>query len=200
MPTAQPQFAPDFLHDTGLKAGVSNDLRLLKKTFPFGDPPAGVALENGRQKEAVTKFEDDGTRGHAAQIGIRKVMRGRTVVLWLLCASIAPCATDVTAMRRLTHSQYNHTVRDLLGDQTNPANQFPQEDFVNGFKNQTSAQSMPPLLAEAYSAAAEKLARNAFRGGDANHLLPCRPRSPGDAAVPPRNSSATSARKPFAGP
>ena len=27
-------------------------------------------------------------------------------------------------MRRLTHSQYNHTVRDLLGDQTSPANQF----------------------------------------------------------------------------
>jgi Protein of unknown function (DUF1592)/Protein of unknown function (DUF1588)/Protein of unknown function (DUF1587)/Protein of unknown function (DUF1595)/Protein of unknown function (DUF1585) len=112
-------------------------------------------------------------------------MRGRPVVLSLLCASIAPCATDVTAMRRLTHSQYNHTVHDLLGDQTNPANQFPQEDFVNGFKNQTSAQSVPPLLAEAYSAAAEKLARNAFRGGDVNHdvnhLVPCRPRAPGDS-------------------
>jgi hypothetical protein len=97
-------------------------------------------------------------------------MRVRPVVLCLLCASVAPCATDVTAMRRLTHSQYNHTVHDLLGDQTNPANQFPQEDFVNGFKNQTSAQSVPPLLAEAYGAAAEKLARNAFRGGDVNHL------------------------------
>src|SRR2546426_6899036 len=108
-------------------------------------------------------------------------MRVRPVVLCLLCASVAPCATDVTAMRRLTHSQYNHTVHDLLGDQTNPANQFPQEDFVNGFKNQTSAQSVPPLLAEAYGAAAEKLARNAFRGGDVNHLVPCRPHAPGDA-------------------
>ena len=105
----------------------------------------------------------------------------RAVVLWWLCASIAPCATDVTAMRRLTHSQYNHTVHDLLGDQTNPANQFPQEDFVNGFRNQTSAQSVPPLLAEAYGAAAEKLARNAFRGGDVNHLVPCRPHAAGDA-------------------
>ena len=27
-------------------------------------------------------------------------------------------------MRRLTHSQYNNTVRDLLGDRTQPANQF----------------------------------------------------------------------------
>ena len=77
-------------------------------------------------------------------------------------------------MRRLTHSQYNHTVRDLLGDQTNPANQFPPEDFVNGFQNQADAQSIPALLAEAYGAAAEKLARNAFRGGDTNGLIPCK--------------------------
>ena len=71
------------------------------------------------------------------------------------------------SVRRLTHSQYNNTVRDLLGDRTAPANQFPPEDFVNGFKNQYQAQSLSPLLVEAYSAAAEKLARNAFRGGNA---------------------------------
>src|SRR5205085_8747188 len=52
---------------------------------------------------------------------------------------------------------------------------------VNGFKNQASSQSIPPLLAEAYSAAAEKLARSAFRGGDSNHLVPCAPLSAGDA-------------------
>jgi len=84
-------------------------------------------------------------------------------------------------MRRLTHSQYNNTVKDLLGDQTLPANQFPQEDFVNGFKNQVESQSVSPVLAEAYSTAAERLARNAFRGGDTNNLLPCRPSSPDDA-------------------
>ncbi len=108
-------------------------------------------------------------------------MRARVTAWLLLCPAVALCATDVTAMRRLTHSQYNHTVQGLLGDQTNPANQFPQEDFVNGFKNQTSAQSVPPLLAESYNAAAEKLARNAFRGGDVNHLVPCRPRAAEDS-------------------
>lgn len=80
-----------------------------------------------------------------------------------------------TELRRLTHSQYNHTVHDLLGDQTGPANQFPSEDFVNGFRNQTQAQSMSPLLIESYSAAAEKLARAAFRGGDLRGLIPCKP-------------------------
>ena len=61
-------------------------------------------------------------------------------------------------LRRLTHSQYNNTVRDLLGDQTAPANQFPPEDFVDGFKDQYNAQNLSPLLAEAYSTAAEKIA------------------------------------------
>jgi hypothetical protein len=78
-------------------------------------------------------------------------------------------------LRRLTHSQYNHTVRDLLGDQTDPANQFPPEDFVNGFRNQSSGQSLSPLLIEAYSSAAERLARSAFRGGDTHGLIPCKP-------------------------
>jgi len=77
-------------------------------------------------------------------------------------------------LRRLTHSQYNNTVRDLLGDQTAPANQFPPEDFVNGFKDQYEAQNLSPLLAEAYSTAAEKLARNAFRNGDTHGLIPCK--------------------------
>lgn len=57
--TQQPQFAADFLKDSGLKASITPDLEVLKKTFPFGDPPAGAAIENGRQKEAVTKFEGD---------------------------------------------------------------------------------------------------------------------------------------------
>jgi len=83
-------------------------------------------------------------------------------------------ATD-PELRRLTHSQYNHTVRDLLGDLTNPANQFPGEDFVNGYRNQIRGQSLSPLLIEGYSAAAERLARSAFRGGDSHGLIPCKP-------------------------
>ena len=78
-------------------------------------------------------------------------------------------------LRRLTHSQYDHTVRDLLHDQTTPSSQFPPEDFINGFRNQSRGQSMSPLLIEAYSAAAERLARSAFQGGDTKGLIPCKP-------------------------
>ncbi len=83
-------------------------------------------------------------------------------------------------LRRLTHSQYNNTVRDLLGDYTRPADQFPPEDYLNGFTNQVEGQSVPPLLAEAYTVAAEKLAENSFRRGDTHNLLPCKPASTND--------------------
>lgn len=78
-------------------------------------------------------------------------------------------------LRRLTHSQYNNTIRDLLNDQSAPANQFPPEDFLNGFKTQYQAQTLSPLLVEAYSTAAERLARNTFLGGDRRAVVPCKP-------------------------
>jgi uncharacterized protein DUF1592/uncharacterized protein DUF1588/uncharacterized protein DUF1587/uncharacterized protein DUF1595/uncharacterized protein DUF1585 len=97
-----------------------------------------------------------------------------------LAASAAAASSHDQLLRRLTHSQYNNTVRDLLGDFSRPADRFPPEDFVNGFKNQLATQSVPPLLAESYSAAAETLALNAFRAGDVNHLVPCSPASARD--------------------
>ena len=89
---------------------------------------------------------------------------------------------DLAALtvRRLTHSQYNNTVRDLLGDQVQPANNFPKEDYIRGFKNQLEGQGVSPLLAEAYGKAAERLALAAFRGGDQHKLIPGEPASPTD--------------------
>jgi hypothetical protein len=85
------------------------------------------------------------------------------------------------AIRRLTHSQYNNTVRDLLKEAGNPASQFPPEDYVNGFKNQYAALPVSPILADAYSQSAERLAANAFRRGDSRGLIPCKPASDDDA-------------------
>ena len=88
-------------------------------------------------------------------------------------------ATDRRAgavLRRLTNSQYNNTVRDLLGDQTQPADQFPPDDFMNGFKDQYDSQNLSPLLEEAYSAAAENWRKMRFGMATRNHLIPCTPR------------------------
>jgi len=104
-----------------------------------------------------------------------------TMLKLLLLVSFLHAETP-QEVRRLTHNQYNNTVRDLLGDRTRPADQFPPEDYVNGFKNQLSAQDISPLLAQTYANAAERLARTAFLGGrDDNNLIPCKPQSPADA-------------------
>ncbi len=58
IPTRQQQFAADFLKSTKLSAATSNDVKLLRETFKFVDPPYGVALENGHQKAAVANFEE----------------------------------------------------------------------------------------------------------------------------------------------
>jgi Protein of unknown function (DUF1587) len=62
-----------------------------------------------------------------------------------------------------------------LGRAQPSGNQFPPEDFVNGFKNQYASENLSPLLEEAYSAAAERLARNAFRNGNGHGLVTCAP-------------------------
>ena len=57
VPIYDGRFAAAFLHDTGLKAMTSLDLDPLKKVFPFGDPPYGVALDNGREQGPVAHYE-----------------------------------------------------------------------------------------------------------------------------------------------
>ena len=58
VPTEVKQFAGQFLTDTKFEAKVTNDTDKLKKVFPFGDPPFLVLIENGRQKAAITKFDE----------------------------------------------------------------------------------------------------------------------------------------------
>jgi hypothetical protein len=62
VPIDTPQFAASFLHDTGFKAGTSNDLELLRGTFKFATAPYGVALVRGHQKAVIDVgvFETDG--------------------------------------------------------------------------------------------------------------------------------------------
>jgi len=62
IPIDTPQFAASFLHDTGFKAGTSNDLDLLRGIFKFTTAPYGVALVRGRQKTTIDVglFEKDG--------------------------------------------------------------------------------------------------------------------------------------------
>ena len=66
-------------------------------------------------------------------------------------------ASPVT-LTRLNRTQYNNTVKDLLGTVQTPADDFPEDDFGNGFNNIGEALSVSGLHLEQYHAAAEALA------------------------------------------
>lgn len=57
IPVEQPQYAGQFLQMTGLSAVVTQDFELLKKVFGYTTYPYGVALQNGREKTSLTKFD-----------------------------------------------------------------------------------------------------------------------------------------------
>ncbi len=65
-------------------------------------------------------------------------------------------------LRRLTRTQYDNTVRDLLGDTSRPATEFPADDTSYGFDNIANVLSMPPVLVEKYDGAAARLAEAAW--------------------------------------
>jgi mono/diheme cytochrome c family protein len=69
----------------------------------------------------------------------------------------------VTA-RRLNRAEYNNTIRDLVGVDLRPADDFPQDDSGYGFDNIGDVLSLSPVLMEKYLAAAEKVARAAVFG------------------------------------
>jgi Protein of unknown function (DUF1592)/Protein of unknown function (DUF1588)/Protein of unknown function (DUF1595)/Protein of unknown function (DUF1587)/Protein of unknown function (DUF1585) len=61
-------------------------------------------------------------------------------------------------LRRLTHAEYDHAVRDLLGDSAAPGKGFPLDTRVGLFDNTAAVQDVPELLAEKYLDSAAALA------------------------------------------
>jgi hypothetical protein len=66
-------------------------------------------------------------------------------------------------IRRLNKVEYNNTIRDLLGIDFKPADNFPTDDSGYGFDNIGDVLSLPPLLMEKYLAAAEQIADRTFQ-------------------------------------
>ncbi len=67
------------------------------------------------------------------------------------------------SIRRLNRAEYNNTIRDLIGLDLRPADDFPADDVGYGFDNISDVLSTPPILAEMYLAAAENVITEAFR-------------------------------------
>ncbi len=65
-------------------------------------------------------------------------------------------------IRRLNRAEYNNTIRDLIGIDFHPADDFPSDDVGYGFDNIGDVLTMPPILMEKYLAAAEAISEEAI--------------------------------------
>ena len=70
-PVRVPEFAKQFLDDTGLKAtAITSDAESLRKTFNMNaDPPNGVAIENGRVRQSFIAFDDSQPKTGLKELG-----------------------------------------------------------------------------------------------------------------------------------
>ncbi len=68
------------------------------------------------------------------------------------------------APRRLNRAEYNNTIRDLLGVDIRPADNFPADAAAFGFDNISDALNLSPGLLENYVDAAERAVRTALFG------------------------------------
>jgi len=129
-------------------AATLNDKReawdlILQKIHSGEMPPKGTPKPDPAEVKRVTTFLE----GEFARLD--KLLK--------------PDPGRVTA-RRLNRAEYNNTVRDLLGVDIKPADDFPQDDSGYGFDNIGDVLSLSPVLMEKYLNAAEKVARTAVFG------------------------------------
>jgi hypothetical protein len=65
-------------------------------------------------------------------------------------------------VRRLNRTEYNNTIRDLVGVDFQPAEDFPSDDVGHGFDNIGDVLTVSPVLLERYLAAAEGILQRAI--------------------------------------
>lgn len=90
------------------------------------------------------------------QAEVDKVLSTIRDVRVVMEANTPPSVGRVTA-RRLNKTEYNNTIRDLLGVDFKPAEEFPADDVGYGFDNIGDVLSVSPLLLEKYLAATESI-------------------------------------------
>jgi mono/diheme cytochrome c family protein len=136
------------------------------------DPTGGVAFDDlfTRANVAADRktWETIARKLHAGEMPpegeapLDTAKRG-TITSWIdgqLAASGCGDQRDPgrVTIRRLNRNEYNNTIRDLLGVDFHPADDFPSDDVGYGFDHIGDVLSMPPILLEKYLAAAEKIA------------------------------------------
>ena len=137
----------------------------------------GGHAENGRDTQgsgAAGSIENGGTAGIASQIegGVEGGAAGTAGAAGV--GLNAQCAPGRAPLRRLSRFEYSNTVRDLLGDASDPGHELPPEAEVAGFSNNAAAQTVSVELAQAYFTVAKSVAARATSiPASFVKLLPC---------------------------
>lgn len=153
--------------------------RILQKLSTGAMPPPQMPRPKPDELRAVTQWL-------SKQLGSPTGEAAKPAVASGVMNPAAPNPGRVTA-RRLNRTEYNNTVRDLLGVDSHPADDFPQDDSGYGFDNIGDVLSLSPVLMEKYMAAAEKIARTAVFGHEPLKPTLVRLRSP-ERNLIPRNT------------
>lgn len=128
------------------------------------------SLQDARNDGPTWRDVADYVRGHQmppAKAEKRLPAHERDELLGLIDDLVFP--VDATnpdpgrvTIRRLNRTEYNNTVRDLVGVDFLPADSFPSDDSGYGFDNIGDVLMLPPVLMERYLEAAEQIVERAI--------------------------------------
>jgi hypothetical protein len=153
----------------------AGEVKPLLETYCFkchgnGKKKGGVTLDAFASVEAA--IQDQKTWGHVLEtlrIGDMPpddekqptLEERERIMTWIdrVVFTVDPTNPDPgrVTLRRLNRAEYNNTIRDLVGVDFQPADDFPADDSGYGFDNIGDVLSLPPVLFERYLAAAEKV-------------------------------------------
>jgi hypothetical protein len=93
------------------------------------------------------------------------------------CGEVAPLGTKLV---RLTHAQYDNTVRDLFGLDVRPSREFRSDPTFSGFDNNAKGLTVDDRLGRDYRRAAETLAEQVVADpAVVARIVPCAAGTPG---------------------
>jgi hypothetical protein len=132
------------LHDKD-EASLRKDRKVwvnVLRQVGVGDmPPTGRPRPTPEEVEAFTK---------AVELAFDKIDRD------------SPPDPGRVTVRRLNRAEYDNTIRDLVGVDFQPAEDFPSDDIGHGFDNIGDVLTLSPVLMERYLAAAESVMQRAI--------------------------------------
>ena len=179
--------APSVPSPVGNGAAVKAEVTFQKDILPFLTNNCFACHGNGKAKAdlALDKYKDDLSilndrkvwenvihmlqkremppekERQPLQTEVDKVLAAINGVLDKLDCGAGAIVGRVT-LRRLNKTEYNNTIRDLVGVDFKPAENFPADDVGYGFDNIGDVLSISPLLLEKYLDAAEAILDHAI--------------------------------------